>query len=71
MAGGQQGWVKWEVRRMYRLRDVGYNMGKYSQYSVITVIFKNCILKSLKKWFLDIGGTTTLSNDLKDAYLGP
>ena len=56
---------------MYRLKDVGYNMGKYSQYSVITVIFKNCILKSFKKWFLDIGSTPTLSNDLKDAYLGP
>ena len=33
---------------MYRLKDVWYKMGKYSQYSVITVIFKNCILKSLK-----------------------
>lgn len=56
---------------MYRLKDVWYNMGNCSQYSVITVIFKNCILKSFKKWFLDTGGTPTLSNDLKDAYLGP
>lgn len=45
--------------------------GEIQPIFVITVIFKNCILKSFKKWFLDIGGTPTLSNDLKDAYLGP